>query len=122
MLINLAASADLFHTATGTAYADLVIDGHRETWPVRSPRFSGGLRRAEALLDLVGLQTFRDVAATEKHFVGLEFEQKIVTNDCFWLTTGPLLVGQCSVQPIGEHLVGVLAGHAWRAVHRCRSA
>ena len=48
MLINLAASADLFHTATGTAYADLVIDGHRETWPVRSPRFSGWLRRAEA--------------------------------------------------------------------------
>jgi hypothetical protein len=48
MLINLAASANLFHTATGTAYADLVIDGHRETWPVRSPRFSGWLRRAEA--------------------------------------------------------------------------
>ena len=41
MLINLAASAELFHTATGTAYADLVIDGHRETWPVRSPRFRG---------------------------------------------------------------------------------
>lgn len=36
---------DLFHTATGVAYADLVVDGHRETWPVRSKRFRGWLRR-----------------------------------------------------------------------------
>ena len=33
------AIVELFHTATGTAYADLVIDGHRETWPIRSTRF-----------------------------------------------------------------------------------
>ena len=45
MLIDLADSAELFHTATGTAYADLAIDGHRETWPVRSPRFRAWLRR-----------------------------------------------------------------------------
>ena len=45
MLMHLAASAELFHTATGTAFADLVIDGHRETWPVRSPRFRAWLRR-----------------------------------------------------------------------------
>jgi len=30
MLMNLAASAVLFHTSTGAAYADLVIDDHRE--------------------------------------------------------------------------------------------
>ena len=42
---HLADSAELFHTATGTAYADLAIDGHRETWPVRSPRFRAWLRR-----------------------------------------------------------------------------
>ena len=35
----------MFHTATGTAHADLAIDGHRETWPVRSPRFRAWLRR-----------------------------------------------------------------------------
>jgi hypothetical protein len=35
MLMNLAASAELYHTATGTAFADLVIGRHRETWPVR---------------------------------------------------------------------------------------
>ena len=45
MLVHLADSADLFHTATGTAYADLAIDGHRETWPVRSLRFLAWLRR-----------------------------------------------------------------------------
>jgi hypothetical protein len=45
MLINLAAGADLFHASTSTAYADLIIEGHRETWPVRSPRFRAWLRR-----------------------------------------------------------------------------
>jgi hypothetical protein len=42
MLVDLAA---LFHTVTGIAYADLAIGGHRETWPVRSSRFRGWLRR-----------------------------------------------------------------------------
>ena len=36
---------ELFHTATGTAYADLLVDGHRETWPIRGKRFRGWLRR-----------------------------------------------------------------------------
>ena len=45
MLINIAVCGELFHTATGTAYADLVIDGHRETWPIRSKRFRAWLRR-----------------------------------------------------------------------------
>jgi hypothetical protein len=45
MLIALAASAELFHTANGIAFADLMIDGHRETWPVRSLRFRSWLRR-----------------------------------------------------------------------------
>jgi hypothetical protein len=45
MLLELATAADLFHTADGTAYADLPIDGHRETWPLRSPRFRAWLRR-----------------------------------------------------------------------------
>jgi hypothetical protein len=45
MLTTLGAGDDLFHTATGTAYADLQIDSHRETWPVRSKRFRSWLRR-----------------------------------------------------------------------------
>ena len=31
VLTDLAASAELFHTADGTAFADLMVDGHRET-------------------------------------------------------------------------------------------
>jgi len=31
--------------ATGTAFADLLVDGHRESWPIRSKRFRGWLRR-----------------------------------------------------------------------------
>ena len=45
MLTNLAFSAELFHIADGTAFADLMIDGHRETWPVRSTRLRSWLRR-----------------------------------------------------------------------------
>ena len=29
----------LFHTRDGTAFADLIVGGHRETWPVRSKQF-----------------------------------------------------------------------------------
>src|SRR6516164_4889180 len=48
MLINLAATAEVFHTPTGIAYADLTIDGHRETWPVHGPRVRAWLRYYEA--------------------------------------------------------------------------
>jgi hypothetical protein len=36
---------EVFHTAGGVAYADLVTDGHRETWPIRSQRFRNWVRR-----------------------------------------------------------------------------
>jgi hypothetical protein len=36
---------DLFHTESGVAFADLLVNGHRETWPIRSKRFRGWLRR-----------------------------------------------------------------------------
>jgi hypothetical protein len=45
MLIEMALCEELFHTAAGTAFADLIINGHRETWPIRSKRFRGWLRR-----------------------------------------------------------------------------
>ena len=44
MLTDLADSAELFHTADGTAFVALMIDGHRETWPIRSARFRTWLR------------------------------------------------------------------------------
>src|SRR5262249_21034636 len=45
MLNDIMRCDDLFHTATGTAFADIKIDGHRETWPIRSKRFRAWLRR-----------------------------------------------------------------------------
>jgi hypothetical protein len=45
MLTQIKACDDLFHTATGTAFADIMIEGHRETWPIRSKRFRAWLRR-----------------------------------------------------------------------------
>jgi len=38
-------SESLFHDPNGTAFADLMIDGHRETWPIRSRQFRHWLRR-----------------------------------------------------------------------------
>jgi hypothetical protein len=45
MLSLLHASGSLFHTAAGTAYADLIIDGHRETWAIRNRQFRTWLRK-----------------------------------------------------------------------------
>src|SRR5260370_9378050 len=45
MLINTPVSGELFHTATGTAFVDLLVNGHRQTWPIRSKRLRTWLRR-----------------------------------------------------------------------------
>jgi hypothetical protein len=45
MLTNTPVSGELFHTATDTAFADLLINGQRQTWPIRSKRFRAWLRR-----------------------------------------------------------------------------
>ena len=44
MLNDIMTCDDLFHTATGTAFADILIDGHRETWHIRSKRLHSWLR------------------------------------------------------------------------------
>src|SRR5262249_52704591 len=45
MLIDMTLCEELFHTAAGAAFVDILVDGHRETWPIRSKRFRGWLRR-----------------------------------------------------------------------------
>jgi hypothetical protein len=45
VLLNVATAARLFHASEGTGFADLIIDGHRETWPLRSKRFRAWLRQ-----------------------------------------------------------------------------
>jgi hypothetical protein len=45
ILIALAQAAELFHTPDGTGFADLDINGHRETWPIRARGFRHWLTR-----------------------------------------------------------------------------
>jgi hypothetical protein len=45
MLPDLGQCGELFHTPVGAAYADIPLKDHRETWPIRSKRFRGWLRR-----------------------------------------------------------------------------
>jgi hypothetical protein len=45
ILIDLAQSAGLFHAPDGTAFADLDVNGHRETWPIRRKGFRRWLAR-----------------------------------------------------------------------------
>jgi hypothetical protein len=77
MLIDIALCEKLFHTATGTAFADIKIDGHRETWPIRSRRFRGWLRRRyyEATGDAASAAEIRsalDLFEARAQFDGLE--------------------------------------------------
>jgi hypothetical protein len=39
ILIELAQSVGLFHSSDSTGYADILINGHRETWPIRGKGF-----------------------------------------------------------------------------------
>jgi hypothetical protein len=45
MLNDMPVCEELFHTASGLAFADFITDGHRESWPIRSKRFRNWLRR-----------------------------------------------------------------------------
>src|SRR4051794_13620125 len=45
ILIGLALAAELSHAPDGTGFADLDIDGHRETWPIRAKGFRRWLAR-----------------------------------------------------------------------------
>jgi phage/plasmid primase-like uncharacterized protein len=45
ILLGFAEKLELFHTKDGEAYADIVIDGRRETWPVHSRGFRRWIKR-----------------------------------------------------------------------------
>ena len=44
ILLSYVANEDLFRDQDGTTFADIQVDGHRETWPVRSSAFALWLR------------------------------------------------------------------------------
>jgi hypothetical protein len=73
ILIDLAQSAELFHTPDGTAFADLDIDGHRETWPVRTKGFRRWLARqffeaTQGAPSSEALQSALNVIEAKAHF------------------------------------------------------
>jgi len=103
ILIELAQEADLFHAPDVTAYADLQVNGHRETWSVRSKGFrrwlarrffeaTGGAPNSEAL------QSALNVIEAKAHFDGSEREVHI------------------RVGGLDEQLYLDLGDDAWRAV------
>jgi hypothetical protein len=87
ILIELAQSAELFHTPDGTGFADLDINGHRETWPIRGKGFrrwlarrffeeTGGAPSSEAL------QSALNVIEAKAHFDAPERLVHIRVGDC----------------------------------------
>jgi hypothetical protein len=73
ILIGLAQSAELFHTPDGTGSADLDINGHRETWPIRSKGFRrwlahGYFRKTEGAPNSEALQAALNVIEAKAHF------------------------------------------------------
>ncbi len=79
ILIQIACAAELYHTPDGTGYADLQIDGHRETWRIRSKEFRRWLARCffektEGAPSSEALQSARNVIEAKAHFDGPERE------------------------------------------------
>lgn len=73
ILIDLAEAAELFHSANGTAFADLDINGHRETWPVRTKGFKRWLARqffeaTDGAPSSEALQSALNVIEAKAHF------------------------------------------------------
>jgi hypothetical protein len=77
MLIPIGASAEFFHTPGGTAFVDLSINGHRETWPIRSQRFRTWLRRrhfeaTQTALSPAAIRSTLDLLEAHAQFDGPE--------------------------------------------------
>lgn len=96
LLIDLSQEVELFHGPDSTAYADLQVNGHRETWPVRTKGFrrwlarrffeaTGGAPNSEAL------QSALNVIEAKAHFDGPERDVHIRIgglNDKLYLDLG----------------------------------
>jgi len=73
ILIELARSAELFHAPDGTGFADLDINGHRETWPIRAKGFRRWLARCyfedtQGAPSSEALQSALNVIEAKAHF------------------------------------------------------
>jgi hypothetical protein len=82
MLIPNAVSAEFFHTDAGTAFVDLLINGNRETWPIRSKRFRNWLRRrhyeiTRAAASAAAINSALDLLEARAQFEGSKREVRI---------------------------------------------
>src|SRR5262244_2025134 len=73
ILIDLAQTAELFHSADGTGFADLDINGHRETWAIRAKGFRRWLARSffdatQGAPSSEALQSALNVIEAKAHF------------------------------------------------------
>jgi hypothetical protein len=77
VLIDLAQAAELFHAPDGTGFADLNINGHRETWRIRAKGFRHWLARRffeeiQGAPSSEALQSALNVIEAKAHFDGPE--------------------------------------------------
>ena len=73
ILIGIAQTVDLFHAPDGTGYADLDINGHRETWLIRAKGFRRWLARrffeeTQGAPSSEALQSALNVIEAKAHF------------------------------------------------------
>jgi hypothetical protein len=73
ILIELAQEAELFHAPDATGFADLNINGHRETWPIRAKGFRRWLARrffetTQGAPSSEALQSALNVIEAKAHF------------------------------------------------------
>jgi hypothetical protein len=73
ILIGLAQSAELFHAPNGMGFADLDVNGHRETWPIRGKGFRRWLARrffesTQGAPSSEALQSALNVIEAKAHF------------------------------------------------------
>jgi hypothetical protein len=94
---------DLFHTATGIAFADILVDGHRETWPIRSKRLRGWLRRCY-------YQATGNAASAAEVGSALDLLEARAQFD------GPERAVHIRIAEHGGHIYLDLADEHWRAV------
>jgi hypothetical protein len=67
MLPEFGRCGELFQTPSGTAFADIPVNEHRETWPIRSKRFRSWLRRCHYEAPSVGCR-LRNRRLAGRHF------------------------------------------------------
>ena len=81
-LVDLAAHAgiEVFHTEDGASYAAVEVDGHRETWPLRSEGFTLWLRRLHygATEEGIGEEVLAEAVATLEAQALFDGEQRQV--------------------------------------------